>query len=105
MVHTGPVSDVVPVDILSALTHRPYNNSVLIAPDGEDGAGPGGIEARRAAWDWADGTWSGRTGTRPAMRMMTVASRPDGYGRAATGRTALGRAGSTGPGRWHGAGR
>jgi hypothetical protein len=26
------VSDVIPVDVLPALTHQPYNNPVLIAP-------------------------------------------------------------------------
>jgi hypothetical protein len=28
----GKVSDAFPVDVLQALTHRPYNNTVLIAP-------------------------------------------------------------------------
>jgi hypothetical protein len=34
LVDAGPVSDAVLVDVLSALTHRPYNNPVLIAPGG-----------------------------------------------------------------------
>jgi hypothetical protein len=34
LVDAGPVSNAVPVDILPALTHRPYNNPVLVAPGG-----------------------------------------------------------------------
>jgi hypothetical protein len=34
LVDIGPVSDVVPVNVLPALTHRPYNNPVLVAPGG-----------------------------------------------------------------------
>jgi hypothetical protein len=34
MVDTGLVSFAVPVDVLLALTHRPYNNPVLKAPGG-----------------------------------------------------------------------
>ncbi len=34
LVDAGPVSDGVPVDVLPALTHRPYNNLIFIAPNG-----------------------------------------------------------------------
>jgi hypothetical protein len=34
MVDTGTMSFPIPVDVLPALTHRPYNNPVLIAPGG-----------------------------------------------------------------------
>jgi hypothetical protein len=33
LVDAGPMSFAVPVDVLSALTHRPYNNTILVAPD------------------------------------------------------------------------
>jgi hypothetical protein len=32
MVDAGTVSDAVPVDVLPALTHWPYNNPILVAP-------------------------------------------------------------------------
>jgi hypothetical protein len=34
MVDTSPVSDTDPVDVLLALTHRPYNNPIFVAPNG-----------------------------------------------------------------------
>jgi hypothetical protein len=34
LVVASPVFDTIPVDVLPALTHRPYNNPVLIGPAG-----------------------------------------------------------------------